>query len=638
MLASDIQEYQRNSYYSNTSKISDASGAVFFDIFSMAADDATEQPAEDSESADSLRSARSTFSVEVYTQDQGNIAFTIEKAGEGADSYFDTAENVYQSLLEQYTTLTESGFTSATLSEDDLRQMADIFAKISAFEHQDGTEAFYGENNAARYTLSSGAVVDMSHQEIVSADAAYSTSALPQEWSEANPISKLPGFSDFLGFSYEEVEDISADSDIEESSDTEETDDTNTGETVEDDDNSSEEETSIYTPPSDSLNKALFLLIEENTDGIAYESEAESNLRSCINGFYSEMTDSSTLLEKMERLDEVMPFIAQATMLLDEPATVYNVCKSIDSAFDKAFLNADYSVKEGPDSEFTERARAMRGAIDQHIKALKKLCDELSEYSQEHPLDPFATEEDVDPVWESMIEQFNSKTASFFENLGVTESTTEDFLAQFISSDAEETDSNTAVDDEDDTSESYGPESGIAGKIFTVINANDEGIATASAAETELLDIAGEFKSQLLQMKYAKSDVEAMKTFFDNSLPYFEKATSMLDSHDAVQDIADTLNSAFGSCFLNSDRSIVTGIDPELQTELRTIRGAFDSAYAKITAKTKEMTTYSSSKTQAQLKSDSAWQQLTKDLKQLQEGLFNSLNTQDYETVISEYY
>lgn len=616
MLASSVQDTQRQTYYTSSSNIGSASGSLFLDAFRKAGQ------VQDGEGEELTRQAYSSFSVEFYNHSKQSIAFSITASGEGADAYYDDAENVYEQLVQQYNQMQSSGLTNVTMSEAELQEIAQILARVSAFARQDGTEAFYGESNAARYTLSSGAVIDFVHEEMVVCESYDAAQGLPAEWSQKNPLAGLPGFEGFLGRGYESVNPLPPQSGVDE-------DDTGVEDPGETGDDAGGEP--VFTLPADPFSAAVFQLIRENTGGIGYNSEAASDFSLCLRGLYNEMQLQNKNLEACRtRFDAVMPYIVQTISLCEEPQDIYNACKNIDSLFDSLFLNSDYSVREGPNDAFTAEIRQMRGEIDVQIKALKRAMDKIDTYNANNPLDPFADPEDVDPEWTGLINTFNGALAGFFSALKVEVKPVDDFIAQHVNGTGD-----SGGDDDETPIDS--PLSGVQGALHDLIRANPQGIAAKSAAETKLTAIVNDFLASMYDMKYAGTKAETMLSSLKQAVPFLNKAASLCEDYAKVASMVADVQKLFADCFLEYDQSIPTKYEPNFAAEVRSLRGTLKTASTAVANKLTEMENYKKNAAVGQLATDAQWLSLNAQLKTLSTNFYTCINTRSYDMVLEDY-
>lgn len=622
MLASSVQDIQRQTYYTSSSNIGSASGSLFLDAFRKAGQ------AQDGEGEELARHAFSSISVEFYNHSKQSIAFSVTASGEGADAYYDDAENVYEQLVQQYNQMQSSGLTNVTMSEAELQEIAQILARVSAFARQDGTEAFYGESNAARYTLSSGAVIDFVHEEMVVCESYDAAQGLPAQWSQRNPLAGLPGFEGFLGRGYESVNPLPPQSGVDDD-DTEVEDPGDTGDDDEDDTGGEP----VFTLPADPFSAAVFQLIRENTGGIEYNSEAAADFSVCLRGLYNEMQLQNKNLEACRtRFDGVMPYIVQAISLCEEPQDIYNACKSVDSLFDSLFLNSDYSVRSGPNDAFTAEIRQMRGDIDTQIKALKRAIDNINTYNDNNPLDPLADPNDVDPEWTGLMNTFNGALTGFFAALKVEVKPVDDFIAQHVSGTGGTDDTG-----EEEETPTNSPLTGVQGALHELIRANPQGIVAKSAAETKLTAIFNDFLGSMYDMKYAGTKAETMLSSLKQVVPFLNKAASLCGDYSKVASMVADVQKLFADCFLEYDQSIPKNYEPNFAAEVRNLRGTLKTASTAVANKLAEMENYKKNAAVGQLAGDAQWLNLNAQLKTLSANFYTGINTRSYEMVLEDY-
>ncbi len=580
MITSVFDGEDRQTYYTNSSNIGSASGCVFLDAF-------TKSLEEDNSDAVTVGSARSVIALNAYTSSGEAVAFTIDSsdyindsADPRADKYFDDAENVLNALKSEYAKIKEMGFTDVEISDTEFAEISQVFARVSAFSHYNDQD-YYGENNLGRYELSTGMVVDMVHQEfVVSSDySEQNGGVIPANWTDTNPISSLPGFEDFSSGGFDKVIALPDGSDIDDPSDgdaadgaTGDTDDTSgtdgTGSTDGSDDADNDDSDGIdskYHIEDDEVIKALFKLLTENTETVGYGSAAETDFKDLVIDFNQELGTKDTIADAKEYFDSALPYIAELANLLEEPETAIKIFKSVNVIFDAEFTNDNYSVVDSGNDSINTELYNMRGQIDYYLKKMEALKDEMDAYNEEHPLDAGSTESD--PVWDAKIERMHSLIDAFFGDYGPVGA------ESFIESKLEE-----PADDGDDSSDVSGPEEGLVGDIYAVITKYPNGIPLDSDGQAGVLTAVNDFRNtvyELMSSGYSGSD---LKEEFDVALPYLNKAFTLINDTEAVEDYLNIVYETFAKAFLEDNGSIPESYDEDFANEISQQRGKMKQA------------------------------------------------------------
>ena len=576
MLTNTINGENRQTYYTTSSQIGNNTGCVFLDSFTKKLSET-----DNDNSSNTVSSAQSMLSIEIYTENGSTLAFSLnsnnfinDSADPRADKYFDDPENVKSAIQAEYTKLKEAGFTTAEISDSEITEMANIFSRISSFS-QYNNQDYYGENNSGRYQLESGLVVDVMHQEIVTSED-YDTEKAgitPVNWTADNAISDLPGFEEFKNFGFSKIIDLPQDStvdddtsnnddNVDDTSGSDQTDDTDNSQNAGDGDNSDNSE-SPYHIEDDAIIKALFNILTESTEGIGYGSAAEQDFKDLIIDFNNEINDKESLTAKKEYFDSTMPYISELTSLLEEPATVESIFKSINVIFDAAFTDENYSIRDTGDAAINSELFSLRGTIDTYLNKISNLKDEMDEYNEENPLDAGSTE--VDPVWEAKLEKMHNLINEFFGNYGPQE------VNSFIESKLE-------TQDENDNEEEIGPEEGIQGSLYDIIRKNPNGIPLDSLVQEDVRIVITQFEKTIYEMKTSGYSTDKIKEEFDSAMPYINKALELLNDTDAVLYNINKINTTFKTTFLNHNGSVPETYEEDLYQEILQERGKLNQA------------------------------------------------------------
>lgn len=587
MFTSDVNGQYRQSYYSNSSNIGNASGSVFLDNFRQAMEG-------DAPSLDQDETARSTFSLQFYTTEGESLAFSIDTdkliddAGDPTgDKFFDEQDNVYNAIKAEYKNLRDSGFTSAQLTDEELEDIAEVMSKISKFQQQTD-EGFYGEQNSGRYELASGTTVDIIHQEMVVNNNFTFSGEKPAGWTEENPISSLPGFSAFLEFGYNNILPVGTGTEVDDTADsTDGTDDTSgSDDTSSTDDSSSTDSTGDtdtetpateksfwddYKKPVDDFAQYIFeeLLVDpkiitmESLEEVALRTGLDLSINDMINGGYTQD-------ELYNKFEELMPYLSQAVSILDEPNTVKAMCNRINDMFDKCFTNDDYSIKVTGNDEIDEKLRVMRGHYDTFAAKVTDQVDALNTFNEENPFSS-TTETEVDIIWQDMLSEMRDLVEEFFgEYAG--ESITEFVEARKL----EEGESNN--EEVDDTPALIGPSEGVAGSLYSVIRENPYKVEAGSEAENTILKSMNSFTSRIYDLKYGNADPEPLKMIFDSTMPYVNKALTLLEDPQVILDVVNNVQDIFQMCLLEEDTSVPESYSDSFAEEVKNVRDGMSDA------------------------------------------------------------
>ena len=599
MITNTVDGENRQTYYTSSSKIGTASGAVFLDAFTKSLQD-------ENDNSGSIKSSKSLIALNIYTKSGESVAFSIDSSkyindsgDPRADKYFDDIENVKNAIKAEYNKMKDSGFTSATVTDSEIDEMSKVFAKVSAFSHYDQQD-YYGEKNLGRYQLSSGMVVDMVHQEIV-ISSEYSDSegnTVPTNWTEENAISSLPGFENFNNTGFNKIIKLPDGSSIDGSGSTDgssgssdgsgstdgssgssgssgSTDGSSgssdgSGSTDGSSGSSGEPDVTIdskYHIEEDDVTKALFKLILDNQETIKYGSAAETDFKDLVMDFNNKVSKLQIVTEKKDYFDQVMPYIAELANLLEEPTTAVNIFKSVNVIFDAAFTNDNYSIIDSGSSQINNQLRDLRGNIDYYLDKMTAHKADMDKYNEEHPLDAGSTESD--PVWDAKIAKMNELIKNFFGQYGPKGS------EEFINSKLEEI--------EPDESESeLGPDEGFLGDVYSIIKENPHGIPLDSSAQNKLYQSLKEFRNSMESLKNTGYKIDKVKEGFDSALPYFNKAISLLNDTDAAQKYLEIINSTFETTFLESNGSIPSSYETDFKNEISNERGGMNNALSDI--------------------------------------------------------
>ncbi len=573
MITSIVDGEDRQTYYTNSSNIGSASGCVFLDAF-------TKSLEEDSADSVTVGSARSVIALNAYTSSGEAVAFTIDSsdyindsADPRADKYFDDAENVLNALKSEYAKIKDMGFTDVEITDAELAEISQVFARVSSFSHYNQQD-YYGENNLGRYELSSGMVVDMVHQEfVISSEYSEQTGgAIPANWTDTNPISSLPGFEDFSSGGFDKVIALPDGSDVDDTDDTTgDADDTSGSDDTDATDSTGSGDDgdgidSKYHIEDDAVIKALFKLLTENTETVGYGSAAETDFKDLVIDFNQELGTKETVAEAKEYFDSALPYIAELANLLEEPETAIKIFKSVNVIFDAEFTNDNYSVVDSGNDSINTELYNMRGQIDYYLKKMEALKDEMDAYNEEHPLDAGSTESD--PLWDAKIERMHGLIDAFFGDYGPVGA------ESFIESKLDE-----PVDDgSDDGGEISGPEEGLVGDIYAIINKYPDGIPLDSEGQKGVLTAVNDFRNtvyELMNSGYKDSD---LKDEFDVALPYLNKAFTLINDTAAVEDYLNIVYETFAKAFLEDNGSIPEDYDEDFANEISQQRGKMKQA------------------------------------------------------------
>ncbi len=576
MITNTIEGENRQTYYTNSSQIGTASGCVFLDAFTKSL-----QGGESGSSKD-IVSASSLLSLEIYTKSGETLAFSlnssnyIDDAGDpDGDKYFDDKENIINAIKDEYQKLVDSGFTTATITDSEISEMAEVFSKVSGFTHYNNQD-YYGENNLGRYELSSGMVVDMMHQEIVMTSAYQQSSGngTPDNWTEKNPLSSLAGFSEFTNAGFDSIIDLpdgtSVDDDPSSGGDTGSTGGTgSTGDTGSTGGTGSTGDTdSKYNIEDDAVIKALFKLLSENQQGVGYGSAAETDFKDLVIDFNKEIQKKDTVTEVKKYYDSVMPYIAELTSLLEEPTTAVNIFKSIDVVFDASFTKENYSVIDSGDQETNKELFDMRGQIDYYLNKMISLKTEMDKYNDENPLDPDSTE--VDPIWEAKLDKMHSYIEEFFGDYGPVG------VVDFMKSKLD------PVEEPTGDSGEIGPSEGLIGDLYKIITSYPNGIPIDSETQRDLFVGVREFQDTVYNLKISDYAIDKIKEEFDSAMPYLLEAISKLNDTEAVEKNLEIINDTFKSTFLESDGSVPEEYIKEIHDMISEQRGGMNKALENI--------------------------------------------------------
>ena len=577
MITNAVDGENRQSYYTNSSNIGSASGCVFLDTFTKSL--------EEGSTSSGINNARSVITLNVYAASGESVAFSIDSnkyiddpADPRADVYFDDYENVMNAIKTEYARIKDMGFTTAEISDAEIEEMSRVFARVSSFSHYNQQD-YYGENNQGRYELSTGMVVDMVHQEFVISEdySEENGSGIPENWTDTNSISSLPGFEDFYSAGFDSVielpdgsgvDDSTGDSD--KSGDTGKTDGSDDTGKTDGSDDTGDDDKSPYHIEDDPVIAALFKLLTENTSGVGYGSAAETDFKDLVIDFNKNVAKEKTIADAKEYFDSVMPYIAELTGLLEEPETAVKIFKSVDVIFDAAFTNDNYSITDSGNSEINVELRELRGKIDYYLKKMTALKKEMDTYNEEHPLDAGSTE--VDPVWEAKLEKMHSLIEEFFGDYGPMGAET------FIESKL------AAPDDSSDTDDDslVGPDEGLIGEVNSIIQTYPNGIPLDSAGQDKLYQAVKEFRSTVEEMKSLGYAGEELKKEFDVALPYLNKAIDLLNDTDAIQTYLNIINQTFAGAFLESNGSIPEDYSDEFSASISLQRGGMEKALSNV--------------------------------------------------------